>query len=277
MIVANGDTTHQIPFLALDAVGNPVPELSSFTVYRSRAGGTPVAMTTPTVTELDAINMPGKYALLLNEDTTIDAASPVSEMMSLRISASGMQTVDIDVELQRYATIDGSNRIAASDVAGGINTSSGVITTLDALDTAQNTQHAATQSGVSGLVGGVQSRVNYSPTYVVEVGNRDQANYKCNKRLRFKAGTIDVKKAIGIDMSPRFGPHVQVDTVGDPTVSSGSSITMTALGPRDEPPRQLAMIKPGGTATAGEIVTVEVEVTMANGDSEPVELEIEVE
>ncbi|MCG8434599.1 MAG: hypothetical protein MJA83_11260 [Gammaproteobacteria bacterium] len=66
--------------------------LSSFTVYRSRNNDTPAAMDTPTITEIDAANMPGLYFLLLDEDTTIDAGDLTQEMV-LRITHDGMAPI----------------------------------------------------------------------------------------------------------------------------------------------------------------------------------------
>lgn len=123
--------------------------------------------------------------------------------------------------------------------------------------------------------GMTQSRVNDPPTYTLKVGNRNQGEFYCNKPVRLRPGAIDTDKAVGIDMAGIFGPHVQVETVGTPTVSDGS-ITCTELGPRDQPPQQLAMVQLGGIATAGETTTVDVEVTMENGDKALVTFEIEV-
>jgi hypothetical protein len=53
MRIASGDTSREVAFVAVDATDFAAREtgLSSFTVYRMRDGGTPAAMTTPTVTE----------------------------------------------------------------------------------------------------------------------------------------------------------------------------------------------------------------------------------
>ena len=141
MRVASGDTTQQIYFVALDTGGSRVTGLSSFTVYRSRDGAAAAAMTTPTVIELDATNMPGVYALLLDEDMTIDAGSPATEEMAFHIAASGMQPVTRTVELSRYATIDASNQIASNmtaiNVIGGGSIAGGLAITNsggDAID-----------------------------------------------------------------------------------------------------------------------------------------------
>jgi hypothetical protein len=53
MRIASGDTSREVAFVAVDATDFATREtgLSSFTVYRMRDGGTPAAMTTPTITE----------------------------------------------------------------------------------------------------------------------------------------------------------------------------------------------------------------------------------
>lgn len=74
------------------------PGLSGFTVYRARNGAAAAAMTTPTVTEVDATNMPGVYSLLLDEDMTIGAGN-TTEAMVFHVSAAGMSPKVIEVEL----------------------------------------------------------------------------------------------------------------------------------------------------------------------------------
>lgn len=115
-------------------------------------------------------------------------------------------------------------------------------------------------------------RINELPSVILLVAQRSDGTYIANKPVRLIAGTFDTDKAIGLDMSTYFGKGVQPSTVGTPTVSSGS-ITCTALGPRDE----LAMVQLGGTATAGEEVTINVPVTMDNGDQLTARFQVEVE
>jgi hypothetical protein len=92
MWVKSGSVDRKIPFNMGD-IG-----LSSFTVYRSRNGEAPAAMTTPTIAELDDTNMPGEYALTLDEDTTMDAGS-VTEQMVLLISHGGVPPVRVEITL----------------------------------------------------------------------------------------------------------------------------------------------------------------------------------
>lgn len=131
-----------------------------------------------------------------------------------------------------------------------------------------NTQDLS--SGVATLTG-TQPRINYAPTVKLKLASRNDGVYVCNKPVRLLPGTFDVEKTIGIDCTPVFGSKVQVATIGDCTVSGGS-ITATGLGPRDE----YAMIQLDGTATASETQTVDVELTMDNGDKVIARFEIEV-
>jgi hypothetical protein len=59
---------------------------------------------------------------------------------------------------------------SVASVTGAINTAAGTITTLDALDTAQDTQHGTTQTAISGLNNISAADVN---TQVLDVLNTD--------------------------------------------------------------------------------------------------------
>jgi hypothetical protein len=121
--IQSGKTDQYIYFIAVDATDRVTREtgLSSFTVYRSRKGAAEAAYTTPTIVEIDATNMPGVYALLLDEDTTIDAASNTEEYC-VHITHAGMDPVTRVVELFRN-TVDGKDlhkvlAVIAAAVAG---------------------------------------------------------------------------------------------------------------------------------------------------------------
>lgn len=100
MRIPSGVTDQYIYFVAVDSTDFTTREtgLSSFTVYRSRDGGAAAAMTTPTINETDATNMPGVYELLLDEDMTI-GASNLSEEMAFHITHAGMAPVTRTIEL----------------------------------------------------------------------------------------------------------------------------------------------------------------------------------
>jgi hypothetical protein len=102
MRIPSGVTDQYIYFVAVDATDFTTrePGLSGFTVYRSRNGGTATAMTTPTITELDATNMPGVYGLLLDEDMTIGTGND-SEEMAFHIKHASIAPVTRTIEIYR--------------------------------------------------------------------------------------------------------------------------------------------------------------------------------
>lgn len=100
MRIASGSTDKKLPFIAVDATDLKTREtgLSSFTVYRSRDGGTATAWTTPTIAEASSSNMPGLYWLTIDEDTTITSGDD-EEAVVLHITHAGMDPVTISYEL----------------------------------------------------------------------------------------------------------------------------------------------------------------------------------
>ena len=102
MRIKSGSTTEYVYFVAVDATDLKTREtgLTTFTVYRSRNGAAAAAMTTPTVNEVDATNMPGVYELLVDEDTTLGAGND-SEEMVFHITQASMAPVTRSVEIYR--------------------------------------------------------------------------------------------------------------------------------------------------------------------------------
>jgi hypothetical protein len=100
--IASGDATKYTYFVAVDSADFTTREagLSGFAVYRSRNGAAEVAYTTPTITEIDATNMPGVYALLLDEDTTLDSTDAKQDM-ALHITVAGMAPVTKEICIER--------------------------------------------------------------------------------------------------------------------------------------------------------------------------------
>lgn len=122
MRIPSGKTDQSIYFVAVDAADLKTREtgLSGFTVQRSRNGASEVAYTTPTVAEIDATNMPGVYALLVDEDTTIASTSD-SEEYCVHITHASMAPVTRTIELYRRDTTSGQT----IDVAfGGVEVGS---------------------------------------------------------------------------------------------------------------------------------------------------------
>ena len=116
MRIPSGVTDQYIYFVAVDATDFTTREtgLSSFTVYRSRDGAAAAAMTTPTINETDATNMPGVYELLLDEDMTIGSGND-SEEMCFHITHAGMAPVTRTIELYRSKITAGNTLGVAAD------------------------------------------------------------------------------------------------------------------------------------------------------------------
>ena len=115
MRIPSGVTDQYIYFVAVDATDFTTREtgLSSFTVYRSRNGGTAAAMTTPTIAETDQSNMPGVYELLLDEDMTLDAGDDTQEIC-FHITHAGMAPVTRTIEIYRPETTAGETLTVSS-------------------------------------------------------------------------------------------------------------------------------------------------------------------
>jgi len=120
--IPSGVTDQVIYFVAVDATDLKTREtgLTSFTVYRARNGGAAVAYTTPTITEVDATNMPGVYSLLLDEDMTIGAGND-SEEVVLHITEAAMAPVTRTFELYRPKITMGNTLDVTAGGTAGIN------------------------------------------------------------------------------------------------------------------------------------------------------------
>lgn len=118
MRIPSGTTDQYIYFVAVDSTDFTTREtgLSSFTVYRSRNGAAAAAMTTPTINEVDATNMPGVYELLLDEDMTIGSGND-SEEMAFHITQASMAPVTRVIELYRPKSTVGETLTVSSGVA----------------------------------------------------------------------------------------------------------------------------------------------------------------
>lgn len=122
MRIPSGNTTSHIYFIAVDSTDLKTREtgLSSFTVYRERNNGTATAMTTPTITECDATNMPGVYTLLCDEDMTIGAGND-SEEMVFHITQASMAPVTRTIEIYRRTATSGNTLDVTATGAAGID------------------------------------------------------------------------------------------------------------------------------------------------------------
>jgi hypothetical protein len=99
---ASGVTSEVLFFVAVDDTDGVTREtgLATFTVYRARGTNAAAAMTTPTIAELDATNMPGVYSLALDEDMTVATGKDLQEMV-FHITHAGMRPVSRVIEIQR--------------------------------------------------------------------------------------------------------------------------------------------------------------------------------
>ena len=124
MRIPSGVTDQYIYFVAVDSTDLKTREtgLTTFTVYRSRNGAAAAAMTTPTVNEVDATNMPGVYELLLDEDMTIGSGND-SEEMCFHITQASMAPVTRTIELYRPKITAGNTLGVAADgdVSGNVD------------------------------------------------------------------------------------------------------------------------------------------------------------
>ena len=125
MRIPTGSTDRVVFFVAVDSSDLKTREtgLTSFTVYYSLDdAGSATAMTTPTVTEIDATNMPGVYSLLLDESgmTTLTAGHDTEEL-SLHITQAAMAPVTRTVEIYRPETTQGNTLDVTATGAAGID------------------------------------------------------------------------------------------------------------------------------------------------------------
>src|SRR3990167_9206904 len=118
MRIPSGVTDQYIYFVAVDATDYVTREtgLATWTVVRSRNGAADVTYTTPTITQIDAVTMPGVYALLLDEDMTLDAGDQ-SQEVCVHITHAGMAPVTRTFELYRPSVTAGGTLTVTSGLA----------------------------------------------------------------------------------------------------------------------------------------------------------------
>lgn len=115
MRVPSGSSDRYLYFVAVDATDLKTREtgLATWTVARSRNGAADAAWTTPTITEIDNTTMPGVYALLIDEDTTIDSGHDEEEVC-VHITHAGMAPVTRTYELFRPKMTEGQTATVAN-------------------------------------------------------------------------------------------------------------------------------------------------------------------
>lgn len=108
MTIRSGDTSRKVGFLAVDSTDLKTAETglsSGWSVYYSLDGGAATAMTTPTVAELDATNMPGVYSLAIDEAAMV--ADPGLEALTsaeliLYITHAGVAPITRTIEVVNH-------------------------------------------------------------------------------------------------------------------------------------------------------------------------------
>lgn len=168
MRLPSGVTDQYIYFVAVDSTDFTTREtgLSSFTVYRSRNGAAAAAMTTPTINETDASNMPGVYELLLDEDMTIGSGND-SEEMAFHITATGMAPVTRTIELYRPKITAGSTLDVTATGAAGIDWGNieNPTTTVDLSGTTITTEPSIVASGTAQAATGTTLQLASAETF----------------------------------------------------------------------------------------------------------------
>lgn len=155
MRIPTGKIDQNVYFIAVDATDLKTRKTgqTTWTVYRSRNGAAPVAYTTPTVVEVSASNMPGVYALLVDEDTTIAGTSD-SEEYVLHITHAGMAPVSRTIELYRPPLTAAQVRAESDAALAAVGVTSTVTGRIDATITSRNAiaPDNATITAIHGLV-----------------------------------------------------------------------------------------------------------------------------
>ena len=235
MRIPSGKTDQKIFFIAVDSTDLKTRKtaLTTFTVYRSRNGGTATVYTTPTVAELDATNMPGVYSLLIDEDTTIASTSD-SEEYCVHITQASMAPVTRTVELYRRDTTSGNT--AAVDANGRVDVIKIAGTTQTARDIGASVLlSSGTGTGqldfTSGVVKANATQINGVATTSVTTVN---ANIGMTQPINFtgtgvsalvKSDTVDIAGAAVSTSSAQIG--VNVVNAGATAWNSGAITTGT--------------------------------------------------
>jgi len=167
--IPSGVVDQYVYLIAVDSTDLKTREtgLTSFTVYRDKNGGGATAMTTPTVTEVDATNLPGVYKLLCDEDMTIGAGND-SEEMVYHITQASMAPVTRTIAIYRRTVsagytlgvasdgdisgnVDGSVAGSVASVSGAVGSVTGAVGSVTAAVATDAASRAASKADVSGL------------------------------------------------------------------------------------------------------------------------------
>jgi hypothetical protein len=105
--IKEGDIARKVCFMAYDDSDanrvTPKTSLAGTAVYYSLDGGTATVMTEPTITELDAINAEGLYALAIDEAGMVTLPDDTNEAQ-LQLYISGTNMIPVVLSLDVYGT-----------------------------------------------------------------------------------------------------------------------------------------------------------------------------
>lgn len=200
MRIPSGVTDQYIYFVAVDSTDFTTREtgLSSFTVYRSRNGGAAAAMTTPTINETDATNMPGVYELLLDEDMTIDSGDDSQEMV-FHITHAGMHPVTRTIEIYRPKITAGNTLGVASDgdVSGNVdgNVVGSVASVTGAVGSVTGAVGSVTGNVGGNVVGSIGSLAAQAKLDVNAEADTALADYDAPTKTEMDAAFTEIKGA----------------------------------------------------------------------------------
>lgn len=97
------------------------------------------------VSATGAVQTRGAETIRLLDVSTFDASTDEVDADVVKISGDATAADNLEAAADGTGYNLGNGSIVAASVTGGINTAAGTITTLDGLDTAQDTQHSTTQ------------------------------------------------------------------------------------------------------------------------------------
>jgi len=281
MRIPSGTTDQYVYFVAVDATDFTTREtgLSSFTVYRSRNGAAAAAMTTPTINETDATNMPGVYELLLDEDTTI-AAGNDSEELALHITHAGMAPVTRTIELYRPKITEGNTLDVTATGAAGIDWGNveNPTTSVDLSATAINLCDTVTTNtdmrGTDNAFLAASAPPNFgdfaitATTGLVSVGtNNDKTGYALTQSFPTNFADMAITATTGLVTAGSLGTQAKADVNAecDTAISDASLATAAALATVDNNVDAILL----DTGTDGVVLagTPDVNVAQISGDS----------
>jgi len=126
MQLATGSADGRLSFEARNGSGLPITGLSSWIVRYKLAGSANGLMTTPTIVELQSVNFPGVYQLLVDESemTTLTSGTADVEELVIYITETAVGTmipVIKYVEIFRPKTTLGTTLKVASDGHGVVD------------------------------------------------------------------------------------------------------------------------------------------------------------